>query len=52
MPLRAKQAGAKLVIINRDPTPHDGYADVVINGVAGEIMARILEKVEEKMVSS
>ena len=49
MPLRAKQGGAKLVIDNRDPTPHDGYADVVINGVAGEIMGRILGKVREKM---
>ena len=49
MPLRAKQGGAKLVIINRDPTPHDGYADVVINGSAGYVMARILEKVREEM---
>jgi NAD-dependent deacetylase len=52
MPLRAKQGGAKLVIINRDPTPHDGYADVVINGSAGYVMARMLEKVREKMGSS
>jgi len=49
MPVNAKQGGAKLVIINRDPTPHDGYADVVINGPAGETMARILEKVREKI---
>jgi NAD-dependent deacetylase len=52
MPLRAKQGGAKLVIINRDPTPHDGYADVVINGSAGYVMARILEKVREEMGNS
>ncbi len=51
MPLRAKQGGAKLVIINRDPTPHDGYADVVINGPAGYVMAKILEKVREEMGS-
>jgi NAD-dependent deacetylase len=49
MPIQAKQGGAKLVIINRDPTPHDGYADVLINGPAGETMAKILEKVREKM---
>lgn len=30
-PLIAKQNGAKLVIINFDPTPLDHYADVVIN---------------------
>ena len=52
MPLKAKQGGAKLVIINRDPTPHDGYADVVINGSAGDVMARILEKVRKKMGNS
>jgi NAD-dependent deacetylase len=49
MPINAKQGGAKLVIINRDPTPHDGYADVVINGPAGEIMERVLAKVKEKI---
>jgi NAD-dependent deacetylase len=49
MPINAKQGGAKLVIINRDPTPHDGYADVVINGPAGEAMARVLQKVRERI---
>ncbi len=49
MPINAKQGGAKLVIINRDPTPHDGYADVVINGPAGEIMARIMQKMRERI---
>jgi NAD-dependent deacetylase len=52
MPVRAKQSGTTLVIINRDATPCDGYADVVINGPAGEIMARILGKVREKMGNS
>ncbi len=51
MPVRAKQGGAKLVIINRDPTPHDGYADVVINGPAGKTMTSIMEKVREKIRS-
>ncbi len=49
LPVRAKQNGATLVIINRDPTPCDGYADVVINGAAGEIMARIVGKLREKI---
>jgi NAD-dependent deacetylase len=49
MPINANQGGAKLVIINRNSTPHDGYADVVINGPAGEIMERILQKVKEKV---
>jgi NAD-dependent deacetylase len=45
MPLVAKRNGAKLVIINRDPTPYDHLADVVIHGLAGPTMAGILEKV-------
>jgi len=49
MPINAKQGGAKLVIINREPTPHDGYADVVLNGPAGEIMERVLAKVKKKI---
>lgn len=29
-PLQAKENGAKLVIVNHDPTPYDMYADIVI----------------------
>ncbi len=47
MPLVAKRNGAKLVIINRDPTPYDDMADIVIHGQAGSTMANILEKVKE-----
>ncbi len=43
VPLEAKQSGAKLVIINRDPTYHDSYADVVLQGSAGEIMGKIMD---------
>ena len=48
MPLVAKRNGAKLVIINLDPTPYDTMADLVIHGQAGTVMASILEKVKEK----
>jgi NAD-dependent deacetylase len=47
MPLMAKRNGAKLVIINRDPTPYDNMADIVIHGQAGPVMASILEKVKQ-----
>jgi NAD-dependent deacetylase len=47
MPLVAKRNGAKLVIINRDPTPYDDMADMVIHGQAGPIMASILENVKK-----
>jgi NAD-dependent deacetylase len=43
VPLEAKEAGAKLVIINREPTYHDSHADVVIHGSAGEIMSKVLK---------
>ena len=36
LPVIAKQSGAKLVIINRDPTPLDSMADLVINASIGE----------------
>ena len=47
MPLYAKQAGAKLVIVNLTPTPADQIADIVINAAAGEVMERILQGVRK-----
>ncbi|MGB6042558.1 MAG: Sir2 family NAD-dependent protein deacetylase [Pirellulales bacterium] len=43
IPQLAKQAGARLVIINRDPTPLDDIADIVIQSALGEAMLRIDE---------
>ncbi|OGP93777.1 MAG: sigma factor regulator FecR [Deltaproteobacteria bacterium RBG_16_48_10] len=48
MPLIAKQSGAKLVIINRDPTPYDDMADIVIHDQAGPTMNAILKKLKEE----
>lgn len=47
MPLVAKRNKAKLVIINRDPTPYDDMADVVMHSQAGSTMASILEHVKQ-----
>jgi NAD-dependent deacetylase len=47
LPLAAKQGGARLAIINRDPTPYDDLADLVIHGQAGRILPAILERVKE-----
>ena len=47
MPVVAKQHGAKLVIINRDPTPCDDMADVVIGGLAGPTMDSIMKQVRK-----
>jgi NAD-dependent deacetylase len=41
IPVLAKQAGARLVIINRDPTPLDDLADIVIRAEIGPTLSRI-----------
>ncbi|MFZ0840184.1 MAG: Sir2 family NAD-dependent protein deacetylase, partial [Xanthobacteraceae bacterium] len=38
-PLMAKRNGAKLVIINREPTDFDDIADLVINADIGSVLA-------------
>ncbi len=48
MPVIARQNGAKLVILNLTPTPHDSYADVVIAEKTGETMAKIVDRVKKK----
>lgn len=42
MPAYAKEAGAKLVIINMTPTPYDMDADLVLQAGAGDAMEKIL----------
>ena len=37
-PLVAQEAGARLVILNREPTPHDEAADLVLRGDIGDIL--------------
>ncbi|MBP7766136.1 MAG: Sir2 family NAD-dependent protein deacetylase [Deltaproteobacteria bacterium] len=46
VPVQAKQAGAKLVIINRGPTEQDHLADVRIDAAAGETLTKILERLK------
>jgi NAD-dependent deacetylase len=43
IPIQAKQSGAALIIINRDPTPMDHLADYVINEKAGEVLPEIVD---------
>jgi NAD-dependent deacetylase len=38
----AKGAGTRLVIVNAEPTPYDGLADVVLRGQIGEVLPAIL----------
>jgi NAD-dependent deacetylase len=42
LPAAAKQAGAKLIIINRTPTPLDEVADLVVNNEIGRALPALL----------
>jgi NAD-dependent deacetylase len=45
IPVHAADSGAKLIIINRDETPQDDRADLVIRASLGETLSRIMERV-------
>ena len=40
----ARQAGAELLIINREPTPLDGAATLAIHAQIGPLLQKALEK--------
>lgn len=42
LPLLAKQSGAVLILINRDPTPLDEMADALINAEIGEVLPQLV----------
>ena len=41
LPAIAKESGARLVIINGEPTPLDGLADAVVRGSIGEVIETV-----------
>ncbi len=45
-PEAAKRCGAKLVIVNREPTPLDEMADLVIRAPIGEAMGQALRQIK------
>lgn len=47
LPSLAIQTGKRLLIINKEMTPMDIYADIVIRGMAGVIMPKILSALKE-----
>ena len=49
MPNHAKEAGARLVVVNLTPTRLDHMADVVLAGSAGSILAGLVERVEARV---
>ena len=44
IPRIAKQAGARLVIVNREPTPLDGIADAVVRGEIGAVLPELVRR--------
>jgi len=46
LPRLAAERGARLVIVNRDPTPCDRIADVVLRGAAGLVLPAVVAVVE------
>jgi NAD-dependent deacetylase len=51
MPTYAREAGARLAIVNLTPTPLDHYAAAVVQGAAGEILPKVMEKVKGSSLS-
>jgi NAD-dependent protein deacetylase/lipoamidase len=49
MPVYAKEAGARIAIVNLTVTSYDTMADEVINRKAGEVMPKIMEAVRKRM---
>lgn len=47
IPMRAKQRGATLAIINKEGTPLDHLADYVINEEAGNILSEIVQSLKD-----
>ena len=47
-PIMAKQNGAGLVIINREPTELDGLADLVVHGEAGPTLAAVVANLSQR----
>jgi NAD-dependent deacetylase len=50
IPLVAKQAGASLVIVNREATPLDGAADLVISGDVGAVLEGAVAEMRPSVV--
>ncbi len=49
MPVYAKEAGGRVVIVNLTATSYDMMADEVINRKAGEVMSAVMEAVRKRL---
>jgi NAD-dependent deacetylase len=48
MPAHAKRAGARLVIVNRTPTPQDDEADLVVADGAAAVLSSVAALVAQR----
>jgi len=48
VPLRALGSGARMIVVNAEPTPFDGLADVVVRGRSGEILPELLRLLADR----
>jgi NAD-dependent deacetylase len=48
----ASRAGAKVVIVNSDPTPYDSRADALLDGPIGRILPGLVETATDKPTAS
>ncbi len=46
LPSVAVRNGARLVIVNDEPTPHDGLAELVVRGRAGQVLTEAVDALE------
>jgi NAD-dependent deacetylase len=46
VPLAALRAGARMIVVNAEPTPFDRFANVVIHGRSGEVLPEIARLIE------
>ena len=48
VPLVALRAGARMIVVNAEPTPFDRFAHVVIHGRSGEVLPQLAALVAER----
>lgn len=46
IPLTAVRAGARMIVVNAEPTPFDDLAEVVIHGRSGELLPEIVRLID------
>ena len=49
MPVIAKRSGARLVILNLTPTPHDQHADIIISEKTGETLSQVVARAKARL---